>query len=209
MNYGELKSHFLALANRRDLTSNPTLAATFISQAITRAQRALRVPAMEASDIVTWDADGVTPDSELAIPSDLVELKDLTYEDEHTLRKADLNTVLRELQNGTGTPTIFARRGSNWLLAMTPPDDTTIRIDYYAEFDALSADTDTNFLTEIGFDAIIAGAMMFMCVYFKDKRADAYEAMFSSLLKEIQDMADRDEFTASAQVAPAYRFDEE
>ena len=50
MNLGNLRSHFIALLNRSDITNS--LADTFIDQSIARIQRQLRIPSMEKTHTI-------------------------------------------------------------------------------------------------------------------------------------------------------------
>lgn len=207
MNYGEMKSQFLGLMNRRDLTASATLPDTFLQQAISRAQRKLRVPAMEQAAEVEWDSEydnGLFP-----IPTDLLEVKEMSYlgsAQTFSLRKRDVNSILqiRQGASNAGVPKFYARRGAYWILDRDPAAGDVIRLDYYGEFDALSEDEDSNFLTEIMSDVIIDGAMHYACKYYKDERAKAYERDFINGLDEVQEQADRDELNGSSHVAPAY-----
>lgn len=58
MNLTQLTAQLVALANRRDFTSNTALQTVFINQGIQRIQRELRVPAMEKSVLVTMNGIG-------------------------------------------------------------------------------------------------------------------------------------------------------
>jgi hypothetical protein len=208
MNYGEVKSQFVGLMNRRDLTSNTTLQDTFLQQAITMAQRQLRVPAMETYADITW---GVAyTNSELPIPSDLLQLIGITYSDASTsyqLRKVDVGQALRAAK-GVDSPNVYARRASKWVLGPEPPEGASIRIDYFQEFPALALAADTNWLTQIGPDVIYHGACALACVYYKDNRKAGFEELYSKSLSELQLQADADELTGSAQVSPAHSFDD-
>lgn len=209
MNYGELKSQFLGLMNRRDLSSNTALETTFLQQALTRLQRTLRVPAMEASASVTWDST-VQLNGQLAVPSDMLELIDIHYtssSDNYTLRKSDLTTVSRK-QLDTDHPSVFCRRGSNFLLAPIPTNGDAVRIDYYAELPALSLDADTNWVSDIAPDLILYAACVLACTYYKDKRVSGFEQLYEQAFSELDEMAQRDALTGSAQIASAYRFDD-
>jgi hypothetical protein len=208
MNYGEVKAQFVGLMNRRDLTSNTALQDTFLQQAITMAQRQLRVPAMETFVDVTW---GVAYENgELPIPSDMLQLIALTYTDAstaYTLRKVDFGQALRARQTA-GAPVVYARRASKWVLGPEPAEGASIRIDYFQEFPAMSAAGDENWLTTIGPDVIYHGACALACVFYKDNRKAGFEELYQRSLSELQLQADADELTGSAQVSPAHAFDD-
>ena len=189
MNYGELKTHFQSILNRRDLTTS--LRATFIDMAIARVQRELRAPLMEKSINVTISSsyDGVD------IPSDYLALVSLTVvSEESKLQRVDLE-VAQMLAENTAIPQVFSRQGGKWVLGPTPAVDTVIRIDYFAEFGALTDDTDENTLTLVAPDLITYGALVYAAEYFLDRRMEAFEARYKEMLNSIQAQADFDELS--------------
>jgi hypothetical protein len=209
MNYGEVKTQFTGLFNRRDLTANPALVDTFVQQAILRAQRELRIPPMEKSVEITWDSAAYGAEG-LPIPADLLELKDISYSDDttaRTLRLAGLNDVLRlRVVNTVDPPQIYSRRGQNYVFGPEPTDGMVVRLDYWSTFSELTQDTDTNWLTESAWDLIISGALAAAAVYYVDKRSGAFEEQFQQAKAEVQTLADDDE-ASNGVVSPAYSLD--
>lgn len=192
-----MKTQFQGLLKRRDCTDD--LVETFMQQGVARSQRKLRVPAMEKSILLTIsDYDGIS------IPSDLLELKDISA-NYTTLRRADLNQVLKG-ERYPGEPQWFARQGSKWRLSPYPDPDTEVRIDYWAESDALVADDDENTISIIAPDLIIYAALAYAAQYFVDKRAGTFNDTFKSIEEELQSQADADELSGGASVTPAYSF---
>lgn len=204
MNYGELKTQFLGLLKRRDITDGQ--ADTFLHQAIQRVQRVLRIPPMEKSITVTYDGD-VFKDGELPIPSDYLRLIAMSANDRAELKQADLTSVL-ELAKFTGCPTHFTRRGSKWKFGPTPEVGTKFRIDYYDEFSDLVVASDKNYLTVGANDLCVYGALSFAADWFIDKRAPAFEGRFIQIKDEIQLQADQDALLNS-QMSSAYDFPED
>lgn len=202
MNYGELKTLFEGLLKRRDLTT--TQRDTWLQMSISRAQRKLRVPAMEKS--VTVTTDSLSQEGVLAIPSDLIELKAISIDaEEEDLQHRPLRQVLQSRVT-TGIPTMYVRRGSTYVLGQYPQDGLVLRLDYWSELPVLTADADTNWLSEISPDVIVYGALSYAADWFLDKRAPLFEGRFNQGVQELQDQADRDELT-NAVVAPAYSMD--
>jgi hypothetical protein len=203
MNYGELQTQFEGLLKRRDMT--PTQSATFLQQAVSRVQRVLRIPPMEKSVSVTYD--GVTfQNGELPIPNDYLRLIALTAVtpdgEERELAQRDLQTVLA-YATASGCPVAFTRRGGVWKFGPTPLAGTVFRIDYYDEFPALSAPSDSNFLTAGPTDLVIYAALSYAGDWFVDKRAANWEMRFQSIVTEIQNQADQDTLINAA-VSSAY-----
>jgi hypothetical protein len=192
MNYGELRTHFTAVLNRRDLTA--TLRDTFLQMGIARIQRELRAPFMEKSVLVTIgsDYDGIE------IPSDYIALVALTVVDQESkLQRVDLNVAELEASKGINIPRVFARQGGKWILGPIPAEDEVIRIDYYGEVGALEEDEDENTLTIIAWDLIVYAALVLAAEYFLDRRLEAFEARYQTTLATVQAQADFDEISDS------------
>lgn len=204
MNYGQTKAQFSAILNRRDITSS--LTETFVKQSIQRAQRILRVPAMEKSSIIAVLAG----DEGVNIPGDLLQFINVfwssTGADWKKLKNYDIGDVYA-LRNVQGTPEYFSRRDGDVILAARPDSDGYVLIDYYADFSNLINDTDTNWLTDIAPDVVIYGALSYAADYFLDNRRDVFEQRFVNAIDELTTQAQLDELTAAATMSPAYYYD--
>jgi hypothetical protein len=215
MLYSDVKQRFKDRLNRRDCSD--TLADGFLQDAITRIQRTLRVPAMEKSINVTLDnVTYFTANIGLPIPSDYLNVREITVDDKRELHKRDLTMILPLAAVGVGDPLYYGRRGNKWIFAPTPAapfvdnagvtHNVSVRVDYYAEFPPSINPTDDTILTDIAADLVIYGALSYACDHFNDKRGDRFEKRFSQIKDDIQGMADDDELAGSAQVQPAYLF---
>lgn len=194
--YGEVKADFLSLLNRRDITTGETTA--FLQNAIARIQRNLRIPAMEAGVDLEIDADYSTG---VSIPTDYLQLIRIVNSQGKELDRADMSTV-KSLALASGVPTVYARQGAYWVLGPAPTEGETLRIDYYAQFAAVSEAADENTLTIIAPDLIMYGALSFAGERFNDKRQPAWEQRYQTSFVELQDQGDRDELLNSV-VSPA------
>jgi hypothetical protein len=193
--------------NRSDLNANTALASTFINQSILRLQRELRVPFMEK--IVRYTIPSTYDASlGLAIPSDLLELIDINVDSDNSglidypLQRVQLKQAMASAQY-IDVPAVFARRGGYWVLGPRPALNAVIEIVYYAEFAPLIADTDTNTISRIAWDAVIYGALAVACDFYHDERGEVFEARYKQIGNDLQNMADGDELTADAAVRPA------
>lgn len=199
MTLDQIKAKFTGLMNRRDLTGNTALVADFIDQALMRVQRQLRCPAMEKSILVTIAA----PYAGLVIPGDFLELIQIIPQ--NTMRSIKRCSITKALQVSTiiDDPVEFCRQGSVWVLAPMPPIASVIRVDYYAEFPALVAGTDSNIISVIAWDLIVYAALSAAADWFTDKRAATFEGRYQQILSDLQEQSDDDELD-TAVMEPAY-----
>ena len=198
MAYVDVKNQFLGLLNRRDITS--TLVNTFMGFAIQRIQRELRVPAMEK--LVSITTDGT---SSIAVPGDLLEIISIHTNDQvnhRKLKRADLQTIL-DFAKIPGVPQYYYRETGTFSLGPYPPSGTTVWINYYADSSNLSADSDTNWITEIAPTLLIYAALSYACDYFLDDRKQMYEASYIQIAEQLQNMALQDEIENAA-ISSAY-----
>lgn len=201
MNYGAVKAQFQAVLNRRDIT--PTLTENFIKQSIQRAQRVLRVPAMEKSVEINVLANEEMVD----IPGDLLAFISVMWQDSagiwHKLSRRDIGYVYAN-RAFVGNAAYYARQDGDLVLAPQPISAGKVRIDYFADFSNLAADSDTNWLTEIAPDVIIYGALSFAADYFLDNRRDSFEQRFVGGVDELLTQMQIDELSSGAAISPAY-----
>lgn len=205
MNYGQIKARFKARFRRRDLNLDAELVDHFLQEGVLRTQRQLRIPPMEKS-IVVDIGDTFTG---LAIPGDYLQL--IAIEDvdnENQLRRESLTRVKQEARNA-GVPRVFCRQGGSWYVGPTPQSGSKIRIDYYAEFPEFNSDSDDTVITKVIGSAFLYGALSYACDEYSDERFQRFDARYKEIMDELQAMADSDELTADAAVAPAYVWPED
>jgi hypothetical protein len=202
MNYGELKTHFTSMLNRRDLTA--TLRDTFLQTGISRIQRELRAPFMEKTVLYTVGSsyDGIE------IPADYIALIALTIVDQETkLIRVDLGKAL-DAATRVGEPQVFARQVGKWVIGPTPLEDDVVRIDYVAEVEALVNDEDENTLSIIAPDLVTYAGLVLAAEYFLDRRLEYFEARYKDTLGLIQAQAHDDELSNAAMLPCTYYEDD-
>jgi hypothetical protein len=183
MNLGDLRTHFKALLNRTDVSSQ--LIDTFLDQSQTRIMRTLRVPNMEKQHTYTISAST----SSVVLPADFLEAIDL-YFDDYLLRRIPMREMLLRRKSGeSGNPHFFARENEKFLL-FPAPSSGTLTLNYYATFATMSADSDENGLAQMASDVLLYGALVFAADYYLDDRLPQFEMRFGQLLNEIQLFAD-------------------
>ena len=192
MNKGQIRAHFLALLNRTDCSD--ALADTFIDQALTRIQRILRIPSMEK----TQNYSITSQVSSIILPNDLIEIISI-YTSRYTMSRVSLREMKQFQDAGeAGTPKHFCRQGEDILLYPFP-SNTTVSIDYYAQFDDLTSDASENSLTLIASDLVTYTALSYAADYFLDERGPLFEQKASSFTSEIQEQANEAEQAGSLQ----------
>lgn len=210
MTKGEVKAQFLALLNNKVVQQNTSLVETFLTNAILRIQRELRVPFMEKVVEYTIPSDY----TKLAVPSDLLELSSLMVDTDndgvydYQLQRVDTGRVAYASQQTGSPPRVFTRQAGNWLVGPKPAAGSKIQIAYYASFPALADDNAINTLTIIAWDAVVYGALAAACDFLDDDRLEKFEARYAQITKNLQAQADADELTADAAVRPALNYDD-
>lgn len=198
MSYLDVKTQFLGLLNRRDIT--PTLVTTFLNYGVQRIQRELRVPAMEK--IVEIETDGT---SKLPVPGDLLQVISIHTNDSVNrtkLARCDLQTIL-DYAAIAGSPRVYYREGAYLNIGPVPASGTSVFIHYYADASSLSADSDTNWLTEVAPTLLIYAALSYAADYFLDDRKQLFEASYMQIAEQLVTMAIQDE-VENASISPAY-----
>jgi hypothetical protein len=181
------------------------MAQSFIQKGLQKIQRTLRVPAMEKSIVATI---GSLYSSGLPVPGDHLELISISDVAEATeLTRRPLREVIEQVEYGSGHPLIYCRRGSKYLIGPTPVEGKQLRIDYYAQFSALSADSDSNVITSVAPDLVTYAALHYGGQHFGHKRAGEWTAMYHEIFGDLMKQGEDDELTGNAQVAPAFRLD--
>jgi hypothetical protein len=198
------------MLNNNVVNKSDTLVGLFLNQSIMRIQRELRVPFMEKQILYTIP-DGFT---KLAVPPDLLELIALMVDTdadgvlEYQLRKTSLTQVVTASQVPAMPPRVYTRQGPDWILGPTPAVGSTVLIYYYAKFDTMDADGDTNAALTDAWDLVLYGALAAAYSYLKDveNRAEA-EASYTQIGTSLQKMADADALASDAVIAPALQLD--
>jgi hypothetical protein len=190
-NYGELRTHFLALLNRSDCTN--ALADTFLTMGITRVCRSLRIPEMERVSALTVASAAVT------IPSDFVEMRSLYYNNAVKLTKDELGDYLqRSVGDGDTSvgPMWYIRESTSWKIKPTLADGATVTLWYYATF-TFANDAATHAVLTVAADLLVYAALQEAGEYFIDERTDRWAARYSALGEELNMLSSQREMTES------------
>ena len=204
MNKGELRSHFLALLNRSDCTD--ALADTFISQAIGRILRTIRIPVMEKQQTYIVSSPGGL--NKIVLPDDFLEAIDIYFDGEALVRLPLHEMISYQKSSGLGSPKYFTRELGTFYL-YPKPTSGTVYLNYYSELEALVSDSDSNALTVIASDVIIYTALGYSADYFLDERGQLFDGKAAVFLAEVQEQADTAEQSGGTQVMrPTTNYDD-
>ena len=198
MAYVDVKNQFLGLLNRRDIT--PSLTNTFMGFGIQRIQRELRIPSMEKLISITTDGT-----SNFQVPGDLLEVISIHTNDQvnHVkMKRVDLDTIL-SFSRVPGVPTYYYREAGTFTIGPYPPAGTLVWVHYYADAASLSADSDTNWITQVAPTLLIYAALSYSADYFLDDRKEMFEASYVQIAEQLQNMSLQDELE-NASVSAAY-----
>lgn len=201
MNYGEIRTQFKAILNRRDCSN--ALADTFLNQALQRCTRELRTPAQEAQDILTV----TDPFPGFPVPSDMIQviamMAKTTGGNQRKIEHRPLQRFLEIDDGATGQPQYYTRIGNFFQFRPTPAVDTELNLYYYGEFEQFADDNDETVLGTIAPDLLIYGALAYAADYFMDDRGQAFEARYVQIAQALQDQA-YDLQAHDASIAPTY-----
>lgn len=202
MNYGDIKTNFAGLLNRRDCT--PAQQDAFLQSGLGRIQRELRCPAMEKVVVATI-AVGYAG---LVIPSDMIELIRLVNSKGDRLTKEDVTTV-NKLALNTDVPRFYCREGGVWLIGPAPLIGDKIKLVYYAEIGDLVNPTDSNVISQIAPELVWYSGLTFAGINFTDRRRGDWEGTYTQIRDDLQNQADEDELSGGATVSPSFVYPDE
>lgn len=97
-----------------------------------------------------------------------------------------------------GEPAFYTIEGTNLI---TAPDATgnDVLLGYYRAFDALSNDSDTNWLLTSGYDAYLYGSLLHSAPYIKeDERVALWDQAYNSAIRKLTKSDARSTFAGSA-----------
>ena len=200
MNYGEIRTQFKAILNRRDCSN--ALADTFLNQSLLRCTRELRTPAQEAEATMTVGSTFTG----FPVPADIIQSIAMMADTvSGQQRKVTYEPLARFLERDVyvGAPAYYTRIGNFYQLRPLPAEDTVLTLYYYGEFEQFAGDSDETVLSLIAPDLLIYAALSYAADYFMDDRAQAFEGRYAQIAQALQDQA-YDLEAHDASIAPAY-----
>lgn len=182
MNLGQLVSQFKANLNRDDCTDEQ--AKGFIQGALARLARKARYPFQQRQVTLTANASG-----NVEVPSDLLEVVvlypygKLPAEDRFQWVPPHL------LGDGRWAAPTYTIVGDQMSFHPAIPEGTQVVLVYYADFPAVTNDTDACAIMFVAPDVVTLAALADAAVVFVDDRQEGFEAFFNRRFAEIEEQA--------------------
>lgn len=208
--YNDIRTTFLSRINRRDCTT--AMADGFISDAIKRIQRVLRVRIAESSTQITVASGNYLTAGSMAIPTDYLGIIAVTHTNSAgqrtTLGRRPLEAVQHSVDFGVqGICSMWARDDNTWVVGALPLPGDIIKVDYYAQYSGVGpTTTDVGALLTFADDLVVYGALSYAASHWRDKRKEEFEGVFTQIISDIQQQADLDELSGGAAVAQAFTY---
>jgi hypothetical protein len=186
MNYGEIKDKV------EDISSRPD-AVNFIAYAVNLAMRRIEREyslnymrkTITSLTITTGDRDVVAP-TDLKAP---VYFYIVVNDSKALLTKVDdedIDFFNKDETPSNSVPEKYAVRGTNLVLDVPPESGYSNQFSYYAFSADLTADGDSNWLTNYGYDALILATLVEVAHYVKDDAAiELNEALFQRAIASL------------------------
>ena len=191
--YAELKTAVASWLQRSDLTSRIP---EFIAMAEDRIGLDLRVRAMETNSDITISAQTA------ALPTGFVRQRRIYINTDN--RSLDFypsaDFWIRAGSNEIGEPSIYTVEGDNFVFGPYPSSGSyTAKVLYYKKFDALSSDSDTNWLLTNARGLLLYGALVEASPYLEDdSRTMTWAALYEDLLERVMKADRRDRYPDGA-----------
>jgi hypothetical protein len=194
-NRGELRSSIKEYSQRKnipDATING-----FIELAMSKANRMLRIPPLEAYSTIPVSVDGY-----FTIPDDYLETKELSLDINgyrRILERKSINEVDYMYARRGGDPCIFGRIGNQMRIAPWGLEDTSIGMYYSNIIPAMVDDQQTNWLTEYAPEILLYGGLAELSKYTRDDEGtQRWTSQFTEAVNIIQGTEDRSEWRGSS-----------
>ncbi len=194
--YSELKTSVANYLNRDDLTS---LIPTFIQLTETRLNRELRVRA----NMVRAETTTTASTAFYNLPSDLIELRNITYEtsdsNSYALNYLSPESGTREYGSYTsGYPRAYTNLGKNIKLYPSPDATYTIGINYFQKLTPLSDSVSTNNILDEFSDLYLFGSCLEGAIYLNDtEQTQRFASIFTDTLNNAQEAEEKARYSGT------------
>lgn len=178
--YATLKSDVASFLHKSNLTD---VIPTFVRLAEARIRTDIRVPAMQSMTDVTVSAQSVSLPANFLDPIRLY--LDVPYQRELAYRPPNVFYTSQENERA-GNPTIYTIEGQSLKFAPTPTDSPTAKLLYWAAWDVLSADSDTNWLMTNHYPVYLYAALAEGSAFLEDdQQAGKWGNLYSTSVQSV------------------------
>ena len=194
--YTELKSSIANYLNRSDLTSTIP---DFISLTEGKLNRDLLI----RSNVVRADTTTTSGTAFYNLPSDIIQLKNITYESDSTTTRAlsymSIESGSREYGGfSSGYPRAYTSVGDSIKILPTPDAAYTIGINYYRKLVALSDSNSTNNILQDYPDLYLFGSCFEGSLFLNDtEQSKRFGAVYAKVLQDVMLLEDRSEYSGT------------
>lgn len=197
--YSDLKTKVADYLARSDLTSQVV---DFIDLADDRIHLDLRIRAMETS------ADVTVSSRTASLPTSFLEMRRLylNVTDVPALEYVAPDVYWSKYGSAiSGQPKIYTIEGDNLVFAPTPDSTYTAKALYYKKFDALSDDSDTNWILSNARGLYLYGALLEAAPFIRnDPRLALWSAMWDNTLDRVMQADKRDRHPSTLVSQPSF-----
>ena len=187
MAFQDMLNAVTTILNRDDCT--PAQAQVFLTQALERIQREVRLPSMERQQLITATA---TMDW-FPVPSDLLQPIDILEPGQYDLRPTPLQRLpFRRLMrmDPNGWPTAYARfQGQFWVRGQVPAG-SLVQCLYYGAFTPFATAASENELSLSSPDLAVYGALSFAGDQFQHPLTPTWEGRYQQILASVTQAAE-------------------
>lgn len=190
-----LKADVAGFLVKTNLTSDM---ATFVRMGEAKIARRVRVRAQETTSTLTVTS------STTALPTDYLSMRSVTVDvaNKRTLEQMTPETIREAaVWDRGGDALAYSIEGTNIIVAPAQTN-TDLNIVYFARFDALSADDDTNWLLTNAYDVYLYAVCEAAAIWLHDEVKEAkYSALFDRAVSELEDAEKKARVGGSARVS--------
>jgi hypothetical protein len=190
---GGIKDSLKEWSQRKNIAD--TVWNDFIELALSKANRALRIPPCETFSALTVSETGY-----LELPSNFIEVKELKIQVDNNTIILDRKSIhevddVSNLSTIGCDPSIFGRSGNYLRIAPWSGGEGLATLYYFAALPPLVDDTSTNWFTQYAPEILLYGAMDELASYTRDTEGSAlWRAKFNEAVDILQSMEDRAEW---------------
>ncbi len=187
-NRGGIRDSLKQWSNRKNIPDD--VLNDFIEIALSKANRALRVSALEAYITIDVEEGGFVP-----LPEDYLEAKELTVDINNStvvLERKPVFIVDEEANSTSGYPWCFSIVGNYIRIAPYNLDSGTVFLYYWKALPSMVDDMDSNWFTQYSGEVLLYGALAELSSYARDSEgAVMWSQKFNEAVNVLQAVEDR------------------